>query len=133
MATTKNAVYKVHNGTDFDTIHFETGENNLVNVGQLLTGNGYRKFPGGLILQWGYVYFPNGRTGHYENTISFPIAFPNSVFAINLQLTENGVEYHHNEITSVKSDTVTNTQFIYRSYQDDVGYSGKCFWIALGN
>jgi len=30
MATTKNAIYKVHNGTDFDTIHFQTSAEQVI-------------------------------------------------------------------------------------------------------
>lgn len=30
MATTKDAIYKVHNGVDFDTIHFQTGAEQVI-------------------------------------------------------------------------------------------------------
>lgn len=46
-----------------------------------LTGNGYQKLPGGLILQWGQVS-NNNSLGTGFNTLVFPIAFPNGCFSI---------------------------------------------------
>jgi hypothetical protein len=49
----------------------------------LVSSNGYQKFPGGLIIQWGTSStLPN--TGTPESTISqtFPIAFPTAVFSV---------------------------------------------------
>ena len=57
-----------------------TQSNQAVNLGQFaasLSGNGYTKLPNGLILQWGSVVAtPSGVA------VNFPIAFPNSVFAV---------------------------------------------------
>jgi hypothetical protein len=48
---------------------------------QLLSGNGYQKFPGGLIIQWATVGATV--TANTYNTFSLPIAFPNSFFAVS--------------------------------------------------
>ena len=48
----KNAVYQVDNGSGFDEVHFRTNENMITGANQNSTVNGYRKLPGGLILQW---------------------------------------------------------------------------------
>ncbi|MBV2149279.1 phage tail protein [Sphingobium sp. AS12] len=49
----------------------------LLDFGALLTGNGYQKLPGGLILQWGNVVAPSGGV----NNVTFPIAFPTECMA----------------------------------------------------
>lgn len=45
---------------------------------QVLSGNGYQKLPGGLIIQWG-----TSSVGATTGTITFPITFPNSVFTVS--------------------------------------------------
>lgn len=46
-----------------------------------LTGNGFQKLPGGLILQWGVGVTTNGSV-----TVTFPISFPTA--ALHLQVTQ---------------------------------------------
>lgn len=46
---------------------------------RVLTSNGYQKFPGGLILQWGSV---SAASTDYAQ--AFPIAFPITCFAVNI-------------------------------------------------
>ena len=43
-----------------------------------LAGNGYYKFPGGLVIQWGSISL-GGSSGA---TFTFPTAFPSNVFAV---------------------------------------------------
>lgn len=45
---------------------------------QSLSGNGYQKLPGGLIVQWGSVLSANVAT----TTVNYPIAFPNNCFQV---------------------------------------------------
>lgn len=47
---------------------------------QLLSGQGYQKLPGGLILQWSYDPTPIP-TGNGD-VVTFPIAFPNAILTI---------------------------------------------------
>jgi hypothetical protein len=50
----------------------------MMTPGQTLASNGYRKFPGGLILQWGTVV--TDASGNA--TASFPIAFPLNLYGV---------------------------------------------------
>lgn len=93
MGTQKNAIYKVHNGTDFDTIHFETGENNLVNITQQLSINGYRKLPGGFIKIWGYTTV-NLINGEFNSIFSFHTAFPNECFGVRTTINSINSDFN---------------------------------------
>ena len=53
----------------------------LKGANQTLGTTGYQKFPGGLIMQWGLVNFPNPPAGF--QTYTYPIAFPNAVFSVS--------------------------------------------------
>ncbi len=44
-----------------------------------LVNNGWQKFPGGLVIQWGMGGMP---AGVLTGDVTFPIAFPSTVFAI---------------------------------------------------
>ena len=52
----------------------------LKGANQQLTGSGYQKLPGGLILQWTTGVFTN--VGDSTQTINFPIPFPNQVLQV---------------------------------------------------
>jgi hypothetical protein len=52
----------------------------FMGANQLLTGAGYQKLPGGLILQWKAGVFTT--TGDSTQTITFPIAFPNQTLMV---------------------------------------------------
>jgi len=49
---------------------------------QSLTVNGYQKLPGGLIMQWCEGSLINSTSGNVQQTVSFPIAFPNGVLRV---------------------------------------------------
>ncbi len=49
--------------------------------GSSLAANGYQKLPSGLIIQWGVVT-QETPTANTPYTFSYPIAFPNAVFAL---------------------------------------------------
>ena len=51
----------------------------FVNPGSSIAANGYRKFPDGLIVQWGRVTLNVNPTSY-----SFPIAFPHADFTVSL-------------------------------------------------
>ncbi|MBE6055844.1 hypothetical protein [Clostridium sp.] len=71
--------------------YFETSEDMIKDQVQSLGSSGYRKLPGGLILQWGYYLTPTGGSngidrGVYYKTITglrFPIAFSSRICSIN--------------------------------------------------
>ena len=57
----------------------------LKGANQSLSGNGYQRLPGGLIIQWGRKAV--GKISvDYLGTITFPIAFPNATFQVNATL-----------------------------------------------
>ncbi|WP_417652056.1 gp53-like domain-containing protein, partial [Citrobacter freundii] len=59
-----------------------TGTNQLPDMSGFtrnLVNNGWQKFPGGLVIQWGMGGMP---AGVLSGDVTFPIAFPSNVFAI---------------------------------------------------
>ncbi|RQQ49540.1 gp53-like domain-containing protein [Burkholderia stagnalis] len=94
--------------------------------GASLTTNGYQKLPSGLIVQWmtGAVV-----TANADNTIPFPIAFPNRVFAIT-----SGVGYTNGsgQVNGYVSVSVTPTLSNFIARISGSTPSGVNF-VALGN
>ncbi|EJA6097036.1 phage tail protein [Salmonella enterica] len=59
-----------------------TGDNQIPDMSGFtrnLVNNGWQKFPGGLVIQWGMGGMP---AGVLTGDVTFPIAFPSTVFAI---------------------------------------------------
>ena len=89
---------RVHNGgtskteSDWDIIYKETSEDLIVGQVQSLNKTGYRKFPGGIIEQWGEVEITVPVRGMGSANIIFPIVFPNAcVFSTaNVLKTDSG-------------------------------------------
>ena len=98
---------------------------------QSLSGNGYQKLPGGLIIQWGTgnaggdpVHNSFGRTAVRFRENSYPIAFPNAL--LSLVATHN-----HGGGTTVAVFTRDETATGFSaaaSWQDDI----SIHWIAIG-
>lgn len=128
----KKAQYNVDNGSGYDTFHFETSEDMLVDIKQSFEENGYRKLPGGLILQWGRTHISGGKeTGFY--TITYPIVFPHKVF--NVMATAGGTR---EVLTTCEVDGVVD-DYLHRKNNFDVHitkvYAGNGFnvnWFAIG-
>lgn len=68
---------------------FPTSEDMIVDAVQNLSGTGYRKLPGGLILQWGTYGTSVG--GQYLRGM-FPITFPTEVLAMFTTIQYTGDE-----------------------------------------
>lgn len=84
-----------------------------------LSANGYYKFPGGFILQWGFV---NTTATSYD--VVFPIPFPNSCpFAI-------AIDYAAADTAGVATNIAVRTQ----PTTTQVGFSSlrPFYWMALG-
>lgn len=116
MATVKNGIYQVDNGVDFDEIHFRTNENMIINQSQSLAGSGYRKLPGGLIIQWGRVNVPAGEYNGYTGTFAtLPISFPNEILNASATLSHSveSEKYIIKEL-SIAADAVTNKNLAFR-------------------
>lgn len=96
--------------------------------GASLTGTGYQKLPTGLIVQWGS--FTTNSSGNA--TITYPIAFPNTLFRLvataatqagSAVVTEN---YSASTATTIPVTMTTSTNGVGVS-------SGVGYWIAVGN
>ena len=114
---------------------------------QSLTANGYQKFPGGLILQWGKVDFGGNVRESMVGPYSFPIAFPNS--CLNISLTTLTPE--HTGFVGVTGGTntggdnvmmISTTQLPTASQfwvwnncpsGDSDNENRGFYWIAMGN
>ena len=100
-------------------------------VAQLLKQNGYVKFANGLILQWGLdVSTP---IGSYVKTISFPIPFAKTVYAITC--TINTVS--DNETTmlagaEVRTISTENFKIQASHYNHQYPMIKGVFWLAIG-
>ncbi|MEF9953427.1 MAG: hypothetical protein RR657_05055 [Peptostreptococcaceae bacterium] len=130
MGTTKRAIYKVSNGTDFDTIHFETVEELIKGAVQDLSPTGYRKLPSGLIIQWGSAtanFINSGGTYIAESNVIFPIAFPSKrVCAIGSPLN---LYANFNSAYSYNGNSETGASFKFTSR---TGANMNYNWIAIG-
>lgn len=89
-----------------------------------LSNSGYQKLAGGLIIQWGRQSIPDGGTP----TVTFPVAFPNSVIAITTgQMTNNwGSNVYANGWTM---DSYNNSSFVPHALTNGTNDFG---WIAIG-
>ncbi|MEA5003636.1 MAG: hypothetical protein VB030_05835 [Eubacterium aggregans] len=83
MASNIKRPIQIFNGTDWDKILPEISED-MIKSGwtQNMGGNGYKKFPGGLILQWGVTTGVVGSDGNLNQSITFPITFPNGAVCV---------------------------------------------------
>jgi hypothetical protein len=53
----------------------------FANPASSATANGFVEFPSGIILQWGSVLYSNTTSAPEDGTVTFPIVFPNAIFA----------------------------------------------------
>lgn len=102
-----------------------TASNQAVNLGQFigsLVGNGYFKFPNGLIIQWAPTPTTSS-TSPYTAAVIFPIAFPNDVLRIVASDVGSGVDTY-----SCLTSTFTATGFTIQSSSA----SGVGQYVAIG-
>ena len=95
---------------------------------QSLASSGYQKLPGGLIIQWVSANIPSG-----GQTISFPISFPNSVFAV----IPGNVAATGSTFTSISMNTInTGSLYVYAngytSVSGVIAVATSLFLIAVG-
>jgi hypothetical protein len=110
-------------------IYFERSSNDGSNIVQLTTtkfnpvasSNGGSFLPGGIVMQWGSQTF----TGSQSPTVTFPTAFPNACFQVQLSLLNAGGTQTQNRITTISTTGFTAS----------VNASGACtwYWLAIGN
>lgn len=122
---TKNHVYAAPSGSNGSPLFRALVASDFSSLfsGTIATP-GYIIFPNGFIIQW-------GRTNDDGNTKSFPIAFPNSCFAVFGCVNEDDWEgtYDH----SVSSYIVSTSQFrIYAGTSANPNHV-YMYWVAIGN
>ncbi|WP_317411538.1 hypothetical protein [Clostridium baratii] len=120
---TKNAVYKVDNGDgSFDELMFKTVEDMIGGQKQrLFYGQGYRVFPGGLILQWGYV---GNLSSKKLNTINLPIALQeNNYIAVATMCNGNNTD------PRIKTVYLKKDNFKIQAYADGLDVC----WLVIGH
>lgn len=90
--------------------------------GSSLGGSGYQKLPSGLIVQWGSKAASANLTAQL---VTFPIAFPNSIFAATVLDAQTA-----STATSAWRTSISNSGL---SYATSAGVTGTQYWIAVGN
>ena len=101
------------------TINSTSGDitlSSLTDFTKSLAANGYQKFPGGLIIQWG----TSGAT-----TVTFPIAFPTACRCVQLTRIAIG-DTGGADFCNVVNSALSRTSF-------GVSSAGSYYWIAVGN
>ena len=97
------------------------------NFNNSLSGNGFQRLPGGLIIQWGQIGFLSGIGGRAD--VNFPIGFNSAVYSITATPSSSSTQ------AGDKSDCFyienqSNGGFRLLSRQENGGCSYN--WIAIG-
>ena len=90
------------------------------------TANGYMKLPNGWIVQWGR----NTTSG--DTTVSFPIAFPNECFGVQLQ-QNNTRQWNYGAETWVWNLTTTSFRMAVSGNQGGATSGRPLYWFAYGH
>jgi hypothetical protein len=76
---------------------------------QLISGNGYQKLPGGLIIQWGGQTVSAGDGS--SHTFTYPIAFPNAELLAFMSSTSGTVASSSGEGANITGSSATQLQW----------------------
>lgn len=99
---------------------------NISDFSAFITNSGYQSLPGGLIIQWGR---PTASTS--GTSVSFPIVFPNAVFAVIAGNANSSPGFASTQIVSASnvssSETTTSGFYMYSS-----SGSPTTTYIAIG-
>lgn len=90
---------------------------------QMLASPGFQRLPGGLILQWGSFGVLSSTA---DTTVTFPLAFPNVVFAF---LVTQAYSTGSGNVAYCAGVPISKTQAVARGISSSYG----AFWFALGN
>ena len=126
----RRAEYRFRNGTVLDRLFFSITEPCIISGWtQSLGANGYRKFPGGLIVQWGVLETTamalNSAAGLYSKDIALPVAFSNTNYKII-----PGADYFGG-FPKVAMHPISASQI--RLLCDVQKSDIKVHWVAMGN
>lgn len=102
----------------------------------LVSTNGYQKFPGGLIIQWGKGVVPAPGPGVYEVDVpfTFPIPFPTAVFSTtsNILSSPGGSPGQYLDC-SISTTSLSGANFRVNANPLAAGVSSDFSWIAIGH
>ena len=100
----------------------------LCSAGQTLATNGYQKLSNGLIIQWG-IGTASASTSGTATGVTYPISFPNAVFATHVQLKATGIAGTSDAVVNQTS----NSGFTwYRQNNSNVDSFRDYSWFAIG-
>ena len=107
-----------------------TGANQIPDMSSFLSSTGdtgFQRFPGGLILQWG---FTNPSPNNTKNTVAFPIAYSTRCNGVILQYVNSGIVDNPAQGTPHQIGVYTRLGF-------DFYYTGSAtgmqhFWFSWG-
>ena len=110
--------------------------NNLTawnNLGNSL-GSGYRKFPDGIIMQWGEFNLTSTDKTNFAGTITFPVTFP--VGLINLQVS--GVHSSDGDgrlfgSALINSSSKSSAVILSRNNVNTTGSTFWLYYLAIGS
>ena len=117
--------------TGTDTARAITPSSLFSAFGRSLTTNGYQKFPGGLILQWGLYNNSDAYLSEGAITVNLPISFPTAALCgmatgrNSTQATTGGTAA---EIVSISTTQIT--LFVQAHASGDT--TNGIYWMALG-
>lgn len=120
-ATTQDVMTVASDGK----VDFPAGLSAFLGSNQSLTLNGYQKFPGGLIIQWG-----EGNYSGNGGVVTFPIPFPNAVFQI--LSTDGGTGVHN--LAALKNNLSSFLNYSLVPGSTPPSYSATTYvrWFAIG-
>ena len=96
-----------------------------------ITTNGYQVLPSGLIMQWGQV---TGVNATQLKTVTFPLAFPTTVFSINVTPKDNRSSGDFEvDLYSVAAMPISLTQFTIMQEGTSSGGNQTMMFMAYGN
>ena len=127
---------RVHNGgttgteADYDVLHYETSEDLIVGQVENLVETGYKKLPGGLILQWGRVQPSSNQSGDASQQVTLPVTFPK--MCLGAFANVNDVSGSHESIGNYKCNAYGNNSAIVVRANGSPSTKITIRWFALG-
>ena len=96
---------------------------NFIGTNQSLSNDGYQKFPGGLIVQWGNFLSPSSGG---QATVTFPIPFPSICTSVQVTKRDDGSTGGFGTNPGLRA-APTTTQVNFSCQNSTINY-----WIAIG-
>jgi hypothetical protein len=96
---------------------------NFIESNQSLSANGYQRFPGGLIIQWGSFTAPSSGG---QATVTFPLAFPTACVTVQIIKREDGGTGGFGTNPGLRA-APTTTQANFSCQNNTINY-----WMAIG-